>query len=89
MSWFDPSMIRRVPTMGERTAAAAPAPVPAYVNERRCAACRRLGNPPGAEVVLPDAPALHVWADMLLCKNPTACREHCQKTGTWKSRGRT
>jgi hypothetical protein len=83
MIWSVPRPVHRVPTMDER--AATTAPVPAYGSGRRCAACGRLGNPPGAEVILPDAPALHMWADMLLCKNPTACREHCVKIGTWKS----
>ena len=81
MSLFNPTP-RRVPTMDERAAAMG---VPAYVSERRCVACGRLGNPPQSEVILPDAPALHTWADMLLCVNPTPCREHCVKIGTWKS----
>lgn len=84
MSWFD-STPRRVPTMEERAAAmGVPVMAPAYVEARRCAACRRLGNPPGVEVVLPEAPTLHVSLDMLLCVDPRACREHCQKLGTWK-----
>jgi len=88
MTWLRPNPSeRRIPTMPERAAAMG---IPVMTSpERRCAACRRLGNPPASEVVLPDAPALHVWADMLLCVNPTACREHCQKIGTWKTPERT
>jgi hypothetical protein len=89
MSWFTPER-RVVPTLEERAAAmGVPVSSPEYVEARRCAACRRLGNPSGVEVILPDAPALHMWTDMLLCVNATACREHCVKTGTWKSYGRT
>lgn len=86
MSWFEPVKRPyrgqvRVPTMEERAAAMG---IPVYVNEYRCQACGRAGNPPASRVVLPDAPALQVWADMLICVNPTACREHCVKIGTWK-----
>jgi hypothetical protein len=84
MSWFAPNPSeRRIPTMPER-AAAMGIPSVSEVPDRRCAACGQLGNPPASEVVLPDAPDLHIWADMLLCRNPTACREHCMKIGTWK-----